>query len=122
MREAYEPQGSSGTPIFDSLCEEYERLFRSLPGDRSGEEGLQFRGFGPMPMPHLVRSPDLAWYGTSPGYGTTPGYGPSSATTYGYSTYPAHPYTPYTPYPEPAPARPDMLPALRPNPGHPLYR
>ncbi|MBB0231493.1 hypothetical protein [Streptomyces calidiresistens] len=28
----------SATPIYDALCAEYRRLFRTLPGDRSGEE------------------------------------------------------------------------------------
>ncbi|HEY5833813.1 hypothetical protein [Streptomyces sp.] len=37
--------GGSGTPIYDALCSEYRRLFRALPGDRSGEESLQFNGF-----------------------------------------------------------------------------
>ncbi|MFD7511737.1 hypothetical protein ACFV5N_20700 [Streptomyces sp. NPDC059853] len=41
-------QGRSGseTPIFDSLYDEYRRLFRALPGDRTGEEELRFEGFG----------------------------------------------------------------------------
>lgn len=37
--------GGSGTPIYDALYSEYRRLFRTLPGDRSGEESLQFKGF-----------------------------------------------------------------------------
>lgn len=36
----------SATPIYDRLYAEYRRLFRALPGDRSGEEGLRFEGFG----------------------------------------------------------------------------
>ncbi|MEV6327214.1 hypothetical protein [Streptomyces sp. NPDC051909] len=38
--------GFSATPIYDALYSEYRRSFRSLPGDRSGEEELGFRGFG----------------------------------------------------------------------------
>ncbi|MFC8895050.1 hypothetical protein [Streptomyces cinereoruber] len=38
--------GPSPTPIYDALYSEYRRSFRSLPGDRSGEEGLAFRAFG----------------------------------------------------------------------------
>ncbi|UGY90598.1 hypothetical protein [Streptomyces gobiensis] len=38
--------GRSATPIYDSLYAEYRRLFRALPGDRSGEEELRFEGFG----------------------------------------------------------------------------
>lgn len=37
--------GASNTPIYDALYSEYRRLFRALPGDRSGEESLQFKGF-----------------------------------------------------------------------------
>lgn len=36
----------SATPIYDSLYSEYRRLFRALPGDRTGEEKLKFEGFG----------------------------------------------------------------------------
>jgi hypothetical protein len=39
--------GVSNTPIYDALYSEYRRLFRTLPGDRTGEEGLQFKGFAP---------------------------------------------------------------------------
>ncbi|WP_069463483.1 hypothetical protein [Actinacidiphila rubida] len=45
MRTAQDVAGGSGTPIYDALYSEYRRLFRTLPGDRSGEEQLQFRGF-----------------------------------------------------------------------------
>ncbi len=38
--------GPSPTPIYDALYLEYRRSFRTLPGDRSGEEGLAFRAFG----------------------------------------------------------------------------
>ncbi|GGO95246.1 hypothetical protein [Wenjunlia tyrosinilytica] len=46
MRPAREaPDGSGTTPIYDALYSEYRRLFRALPGDRSGEEDLKFTGF-----------------------------------------------------------------------------
>ncbi|WP_326600762.1 hypothetical protein [Streptomyces sp. NBC_01803] len=45
MRPSYDRSTVSATPIYDSLCNEYRRLFRTLPGDRSGEEELRFRGF-----------------------------------------------------------------------------
>ncbi|WP_307815773.1 hypothetical protein [Streptomyces sp. 7-21] len=73
--------GSSPTPIYDSLCAEYRRLFRALPGDRSDEEELRFRGFGG----------DRGY--EQPG-GMTPAVYPSypSSTTYaplgGYGGYP----------------------------------
>ncbi|WP_240677602.1 hypothetical protein [Actinacidiphila soli] len=40
--------GGSGTPIYDALYSEYRRLFRTLPGDRTGEEALSFNGFEPL--------------------------------------------------------------------------
>ncbi|MCX2970430.1 hypothetical protein WDH52_14550 [Streptomyces sp. TRM70308] len=50
MRPPHEPlaerQARSATPIFDALYAEYRRLFRALPGDRTGEEELRFTGFG----------------------------------------------------------------------------
>ncbi|MGW1023232.1 hypothetical protein ACWD4J_05830 [Streptomyces sp. NPDC002577] len=41
--------GHSATPIYDALYAEYRRSFRTLPGDRSGEEDLVFTGFGAGP-------------------------------------------------------------------------
>ncbi|OKK14621.1 hypothetical protein AMK16_30635 [Streptomyces sp. CB00455] len=35
----------SHTPIYDALYSEYLRSFRTLPGDRSGEEDLGFTAF-----------------------------------------------------------------------------
>jgi hypothetical protein len=46
-RASHEPQGGpSATPIYDKLYAEYVKTFRSLPGDRSGEEELGFTAFG----------------------------------------------------------------------------
>ncbi|MEV6107154.1 hypothetical protein AB0M28_20955 [Streptomyces sp. NPDC051940] len=43
MRPAHESdERTSPTPIYDELCAEYRRLFRALPGDRTGEERLRF--------------------------------------------------------------------------------
>jgi len=42
----YEPEPPSLTPIYDTLYAEFRRLFRALPGDRSGEDDLYFTGFG----------------------------------------------------------------------------
>lgn len=36
---------SSATPIYDALYAEYVRSFRACPGDRSGEEDLDFVAF-----------------------------------------------------------------------------
>ncbi|MFJ8535159.1 hypothetical protein [Streptomyces sp. NPDC093591] len=41
--------GPSPTPIYDALYAEYVKSFRSLPGDRSGEEELGFIAFGNIP-------------------------------------------------------------------------
>ncbi|CAL9400037.1 hypothetical protein [Streptomyces sp. enrichment culture] len=49
-RSVHDPQsGPSATPIYDKLYAEYVKTFRSLPGDRSGEEGLEFTAFGSSP-------------------------------------------------------------------------
>ncbi|MGW2487091.1 hypothetical protein ACWCV9_07690 [Streptomyces sp. NPDC001606] len=49
-RMAHEPSGGpSATPIYDSLYAEWVKTFRTLPGDRSGEEGLRFSAFGTIP-------------------------------------------------------------------------
>ncbi|MFJ4095242.1 hypothetical protein ACIPYS_26940 [Kitasatospora sp. NPDC089913] len=46
MRPSYDAEHPhSVTPIYDELYSEYRRLFRALPGDRSGEEDLAFAGF-----------------------------------------------------------------------------
>ncbi|MFI6115048.1 hypothetical protein [Kitasatospora sp. NPDC051164] len=46
MRPSYDAEHPhSITPIYDELYSEYRRLFRALPGDRSGEEDLAFTGF-----------------------------------------------------------------------------
>ncbi|MEV5973304.1 hypothetical protein [Streptomyces sp. NPDC051921] len=47
MRPAQDVSGGlSATPIYDALYSEFRRSFRTLPGDRSGEEELSFRSFG----------------------------------------------------------------------------
>ncbi|MDN3022039.1 hypothetical protein [Streptomyces sp. S.PB5] len=49
-RTAPDPlDGPSATPIYNALYAEYVRSFRSLPGDRSGEEELGFTAFGSVP-------------------------------------------------------------------------
>lgn len=42
--------GPSATPIYDELYAEYVKSFRSLPGDRSGEEELGFTAFRNIPQ------------------------------------------------------------------------
>ncbi|WP_371478949.1 hypothetical protein [Kitasatospora sp. NBC_00315] len=56
MRPSYDAEHPhSATPIYDELYSEYRRLFRALPGDRSGEEDLRFAGFA-VRDPYQARS------------------------------------------------------------------
>ncbi|MEV7690423.1 hypothetical protein ACWDFL_26440 [Streptomyces bungoensis] len=41
--------GPSATPIYDALYAEWVKAFRTLPGDRSGEEEMGFSPFGIAP-------------------------------------------------------------------------
>jgi hypothetical protein len=53
MRPSYDAEHPSApTPIYDELYSEYRRLFRALPGDRSGEEDLRFTGFAVRERPY----------------------------------------------------------------------
>ncbi|WP_441249621.1 hypothetical protein [Kitasatospora sp. McL0602] len=64
MRPSYDAEHpSSATPIYDGLYSEYRRLFRALPGDRSGEEDLRFTGFAVRdPFPARDTTPALEPY------------------------------------------------------------
>ncbi|GAA2775522.1 hypothetical protein [Kitasatospora cinereorecta] len=63
MRPSYDAEHpSSATPIYDALYSEYRRLFRALPGDRTGEEHMRFTGFAvrePRESVELRESRDL---------------------------------------------------------------
>lgn len=79
MRPAHEQAGGvSATPIYDALYAEYRRLFRTLPGDRHGEEGMGFTAFGTGPHGSF---PDLR-YGMS--YGGTPSGMTGGLSSVGY--------------------------------------
>lgn len=72
-RPAQAPHGGpSATPIYDALCTEYVKSFRTLPGDRSGEEDLGFVAFGNLP-----RDTGTSTYSTysTGAYGTRHGTG-----------------------------------------------
>lgn len=43
-RPAHAASSPSSTPIYDALYAEYVKSFRTLPGDRTGEERLAFGG------------------------------------------------------------------------------
>jgi hypothetical protein len=45
MRATQDTPAGSGTPIYDTLYSEYRRQFRTLPGDRAGEDSLRFTSF-----------------------------------------------------------------------------
>ncbi|MFE5209202.1 hypothetical protein [Streptomyces sp. NPDC056600] len=63
-RPAHAAYSPSSTPIYDALYAEYVKSFRTLPGDRSGEERLAFGG---------------PWrYGHGSGGGFTGGYASSA--------------------------------------------
>jgi hypothetical protein len=58
MRAPQDPVAGSDTPIYDALYSEYRRLFRALPGDRTGEEELRFEAFQPwQPVQELRHTP-----------------------------------------------------------------
>ncbi|MFS8203896.1 hypothetical protein ACLVWQ_35135 [Streptomyces sp. CWNU-52B] len=60
MRPAQDTTGRpSATPIYDALYAEYLRSFRTLPGDRSGEEDLGFTAFGAGPHGSGLRGAGL---------------------------------------------------------------
>ncbi|GGT41634.1 hypothetical protein GCM10010271_52100 [Streptomyces kurssanovii] len=69
--------GRSATPIYDALYSEYLRAFKTLPGDRSGEEDLDFKGFGA--GLHGVRGGFL-------GYGSHTSHSGHTSGHSGYST------------------------------------
>ncbi|MFI8827941.1 hypothetical protein [Streptomyces sp. NPDC053431] len=73
MRPAQDVSGGlSATPIYDALYSEYRRSFRTLPGDRSGEEELSFRSFAATSGGH--RRPTGAGTASGAGAGWVPAY------------------------------------------------
>ncbi|MEU5217941.1 hypothetical protein AB0G79_17325 [Streptomyces sp. NPDC020807] len=77
--------GQSATPIFDALYAEYSRSFRTLPGDRSGEEEVPFRAFGTTASTGLYGSGTGSGNGIGGGYAAPPyGHGPAGGNGLGY--------------------------------------
>lgn len=62
-RQSYS-SGPSATPIYDALYAEYGKSFRSRPGDRSGEEELNFTAFGSSPNSHASYGGSNGSYGS----------------------------------------------------------
>ncbi|WP_042375015.1 hypothetical protein [Streptacidiphilus neutrinimicus] len=57
MRPAFERSAERDTPIYDALYAEFRRLFRSLPGDRTGEENFRLPYFADFTAPHTPQTP-----------------------------------------------------------------
>ncbi|MFD9489232.1 hypothetical protein [Streptomyces sp. NPDC059991] len=82
MRPAQDLSGGhSATPIYDALYSEYRRSFRALPGDRSGEDDLDFRGFAA-----LAHSGSPGFRGTHQHHPQVP----HPQTVPSFHPYPAH--------------------------------
>ncbi|MFJ3906745.1 hypothetical protein [Streptomyces sp. NPDC090025] len=83
--------GLSATPIYDALYSEYRRSFRTLPGDRSGEEDLDFRGFAPS---HGFGSQGFGSHGFGAQGFSTQGFGSQGFGSQGFAS----------PRPQPSPS------------------
>ncbi|MGW0365619.1 hypothetical protein [Streptomyces sp. NPDC002990] len=78
---------ASHTPIYDTLYSEYLRAFRTLPGDRTGEEDLGFTSFSYGGAYSAGTGAGSGWNGSSwqqsdswqPSYTPQPAYSYSSA-------------------------------------------
>ncbi|MBV6703130.1 hypothetical protein [Kitasatospora aureofaciens] len=110
MRPSYDAEHPhSTTPIYDELYSEYRRLFRALPGDRSGEEDLKFTGFAirdgypvfPDPRSYPPQQQAFHTYG-----GQTPGLPQFVPPQQAHQTPQAHQTHPSPPHPQPQPADP----------------
>ncbi|MEU8839382.1 hypothetical protein AB0D97_09655 [Streptomyces roseus] len=78
----------SHTPIYDALYSEYLRAFRTLPGDRTGEEDLGFTAFS---------------YGSSHAGAVVPYGGGSYGSGWNGSAWQTDPWpAAYTPAPQPS--------------------
>ncbi|GGJ02697.1 hypothetical protein [Streptomyces brasiliensis] len=76
------PGGPSATPIYDTLYAEWVKSFRTLPGDRTGEEELGFVAFGY--APHSTGTHDTGVYGST-------SYGSSVYSAYSAGAYSVRP-------------------------------
>lgn len=100
MRPSYDAEHPySATPIYDSLYSEYRRLFRALPGDRTGEEDLRFTGFAvrdTYATRESLTARDTFTTGATSGSATRDGYQARAVESAGYPqqqafhTYPGH--------------------------------
>ncbi len=100
MRPSYDAEHPSpATPIYDALYSEYRRLFRALPGDRSGEEDMRFTGFAirdPYPSAAMSAVTSTATSTSRDLYAFRDSYQPRAVEAAGYPqqqafhTYPGH--------------------------------
>ncbi|MER5640280.1 hypothetical protein ABT095_25455 [Kitasatospora sp. NPDC002227] len=128
MRPSYDAEHpSSATPIYDNLYSEYRRLFRALPGDRTGEEDLRFTGFAvrdhrpdhtraepQLPEPMTGHPHALEQY--APRAPFTTGYAPEPYLTRDQPGYPQH--QSFHTYPGHAQGTPQYMPTPAPPAQH----
>ncbi|MFJ5636061.1 hypothetical protein ACIQF5_25915 [Streptomyces goshikiensis] len=90
-RDRQSAPAASHTPIFDTLYSEYLRAFRTLPGDRTGEEDLGFTAFSyggahyASPGESPYGSGSLSGSGWSPAWQQTEAWQPSYVPQPAYS-------------------------------------
>lgn len=83
--------GHSATPIYDALYSEYRRSFRALPGDRSNEDDLGFRGFAALAhSAALGHSASLGFRGPHPHHQSAHSQVPHPQPVPSFHPYPAH--------------------------------
>ncbi|MDT0381864.1 hypothetical protein RM572_24175 [Streptomyces sp. DSM 42041] len=66
VASVYPAYPRSATPIYDALYAEYQRLFRALPGDRTGEEEMRFERFERVGRLDSLRPLDGGAWGEQP--------------------------------------------------------
>jgi hypothetical protein len=115
MRSSYDgdhPVPPAPTPIYDELYSEYRRLFRALPGDRSGEEELRFTGFAGRPYESHAGYPPPASAEPYAGLSAQPPFAAFTGQLPGAPHFAAPPQQSQAPQsPQPYPPHPTAHPA-----------
>ncbi|WP_306822799.1 hypothetical protein [Streptomyces sp. TLI_146] len=92
MRPAQDLSGGhSATPIYDALYSEYRRSFRALPGDRSNEDDLGFRGFAALGHAGSLGFRGAHQHHSQPAHAQAP----HPQTVPSFQPYPAHSGAPW---------------------------